>query len=198
MKMMERVSGVLSIGVGDNNDADFELAQRGLTVHAWDHTVNKIPREHELITFHSIGVGQESSENIKTLAELTELSFGLEGSDLMLLVDAEGSEWNVLLTSSDETLARFCILSVEVHGLGDALIPGSKVLKVLGRLRERFTPVAVHANNHGAIGEEKTSFCQTSLKLLMWRMVVCQRMPVVAIGPMSCSNRAAQTYLRLA
>lgn len=149
MKMVERASGVLSIGVGDNNEADFDLAQRGLAVHAWDHTVNGVPREHELITFHSIGVGPRSSGNIKTLAELTELSFGREASDLLLLMDAEGAEWEVLQTCPDRTLDRFIVLSVEFHGLGDALIPGSKVLDVLGRLRERFTPIAVHANNHG-------------------------------------------------
>jgi hypothetical protein len=38
---------------------------------------------------------------------------------------------------------------LELHGLGDVLVPGSSILRTLQWLREHFVPVAVHANNHG-------------------------------------------------
>lgn len=148
--LLDSAAGVVSIGVGHNNEVDVELAKRGLRVHAWDHTVKGLPRKHDLITFHPIGVGPAAAPNLATLDSITDASFGGRDSNLVLLMDAEGAEWEVFATCSNETLDRFSILSLELHSLGDVLIPGGMTLEALTRLRERFIPVAVHANNHGA------------------------------------------------
>lgn len=149
-RIVDAARGVVSIGVGDNNEVDLELADRGLRVHAWDHTVAGLPRSHELITFHRVGVGAIDGSGLKTLEEITDASFGAEASGLVLLMDAEGAEWDVFSTVADEVLGRYTVISLELHDLGNALLPGSPVLQVLSRLRSSFVPVAVHANNHSA------------------------------------------------
>lgn len=150
-QLIECASGLVSIGIGDNNDADLTLAERGLRVHAWDHTIGNLPRDHALITFHRIGVGATDATNIRTLTSITDMSFGEDINNLLLLMDVEGHEWEVLSAVSDTTLNRYSMLGLEFHNLGDALLLESVVLDVLERLRRHFTPVVVHPNNHGTL-----------------------------------------------
>jgi hypothetical protein len=150
----QSVSGVVSIGVGDNNDVDFQLAEAGLRVHAWDHTVDALPSPHPSITFHRTGLGDPaSSPEVKTLAQIADDSFGHGSGDLLLLLDAEGAEWDALGACSDETLGRFSVIGIELHDLGNLILDPTGQLPVLQRLNAHFAPVAVHANNHCAVWE---------------------------------------------
>ncbi len=143
-------AGVVSIGVGDNNDVDVALAERGLQVHAWDHTVADVPTAHPMIAFHRMGLG-EGSASLLTLNEITEASFGPTSGSLALMLDVEGAEWEALGRAQDSDLDRFALISLEMHGLGDLLVDPNPILAVLRRLHQRFVPVAVHPNNYGAV-----------------------------------------------
>lgn len=145
------VTGVVSIGVGDNIDADLDLANLGLHVHAWDHTVSGLPSPHERITFHPQGLGVHSThESLLPLDEIVDNSFGTEGSGLLLLLDAEGAEWQALASATSDTLDRFAVISMELHDLGELIIEASPKLAALANLNSRFVPVAIHANNYCA------------------------------------------------
>jgi len=139
--------GVVSIGVGDNNDADVFFARRGIPVQAWDHTVGSLPVSHPLISFHRQGLG-DSPPLLKTLDDITESSFPRKSRPLTLLLDVEGAEWSALENVSPETLDRFSVISAELHDLGNLLVEPEPILPVLRRIRERFIPIAVHANNY--------------------------------------------------
>lgn len=145
-------TGAISIGVGDNNDADIELASWGLPVHAWDHTVDVLPLSHPMVTFHRVGVGHNPPE-LLTLDAIVDRSFGPSAKHLALLLDAEGAEWDALSRCEDGTLGKFLLIAAELHGLGDMLIDPLPQLDVLRRLNAQFVPVAVHANNHTATWE---------------------------------------------
>lgn len=146
------VSGVVSIGVGDNNDVDVQLATQGLSVHAWDHTVEGLPTPHDAITFHKVGLGTAAEDpDLLTLGAIVDASFGGEAGDLLLLLDAEGAEWEQLAACDDATLDRFGVIGVELHDLGDLILDPTEKLAVLERLNAMFVPVAVHANNHAAV-----------------------------------------------
>lgn len=142
-------TGVISIGVGQNNDCDLELAQRGLRVWAWDHTITKLPRKHSLIEFRKTGLGQGVS--LASLEEIVDASFGSDARELILLLDAEGAEWDALSSAPTYLLNRFKVISIEFHGLGDLLFDPASKMAVLQLLANSFAPIAVHANNHGAI-----------------------------------------------
>ncbi len=78
-------------------------------------------------------------------------SFGAESGDLLLLLDAEGAEWEQLAECDDAILDRFGVIGVELHDLGDLILDPTAKLAVLERLNAMFVPVAVHANNHAAV-----------------------------------------------
>jgi hypothetical protein len=146
------VTGVVSIGVGDNNDVDVRLAEMGLAVHAWDHTVDALPTSHSAIIFNRSGLGDQRVDPLlRSLEEITDDSFGEGSVGLLLLLDAEGAEWGALETCSDDTLARFDVIGIELHDLGDLVLDPSQKLRVLRRLDKSFVPVALHANNHSAV-----------------------------------------------
>lgn len=140
--------GVVSIGVGENNDADVELANLGLVVHAWDHTVECLPQTHPNIHFHRQGLGQHDDGDLLSLRSITDLSFGSSDEGLVLLLDAEGAEWGSLGTTERSVLERYSLISVEFHKLGDTLLNPTPIFDVLSGIRELFLPVAIHANNH--------------------------------------------------
>lgn len=146
------VTGVVSIGVGDNNDVDVQLAEEGLTVHAWDHTVAGLPTVHNAIAFHRVGLGRPDEDpSLMTLADIVDASFNSQAGDLLLLIDAEGAEWQQLATCPDDTLNRFGVIGIELHDLGDLILDPTEKLAVLQRLNMMFVPVAIHPNNHAAV-----------------------------------------------
>lgn len=148
-RLVRETTGIVSVGVGDNNDADVAIVEaRGGTVrvHAWDHTVDGLPTAHPNITFHRTGLGD--GPGLLPLDAVVADSFGPDARDLMLLVDAEGAEWDALAAADDAVLDRFSVIAAELHDLGDLLVDPTAKLDVLRRLHRGFVPVAVHANNY--------------------------------------------------
>lgn len=149
--LIEQTTGVVSIGIGDNNDVDIALAILGLKVEAWDHTVTALPRQHELITFHRNGVGNPNFDSrLVSIDQLVAESFPDDRMNLTLLIDVEGAEWEALEACALATLERFSLIAIEAHDLGDLVIDSSLQIAVLQRLNSVFVPVAVHANNYSA------------------------------------------------
>lgn len=70
--------------------------------------------------------------------------------DLLLQMDIEGAEYRNLLATSDDTLARFRVIVIEVHGLGK-LLDGPILRGVLApffsKLARSFVTVHAHPNN---------------------------------------------------
>jgi hypothetical protein len=70
--------------------------------------------------------------------------------DLLLQMDIEGAEYRNLLATPDETLARFRVIVIEVHGLRqmlDAAILRQVIAPFFTKLGRRFTCVHAHPNN---------------------------------------------------
>ena len=70
--------------------------------------------------------------------------------DLLLQMDIEGAEYRNILATSDETLARFRVVVLEVHGL-DRMLEGPVLAEVVApfftKLAQSFTTVHAHPNN---------------------------------------------------
>lgn len=149
-KFLDLAVGAISIGIGSNNDADVELARRGIPVHAWDHTVDSLPRRHRLIEFHRQGVGQ-GDYSLRPLSEICETSFPGIRDHLILMMDVEGAEWPVIQDACENfVLDLFTVICVELHGLGDVLLGSESIPQILKALTRNFVPIAVHANNMAA------------------------------------------------
>lgn len=144
----DTASGVLSGGAGDNVDFEIQLAQAGLDVHVYDHTVEQLPDAagDPRITFVHEPLGPEGVDLAAAIARL-----GSEGADLLLKVDIDGGEWDLFAAAAD-VLPRFRQIALELHGLhqvGDALWR-ERALEALSVVNRTHAPVHVHPNNHGA------------------------------------------------
>ena len=70
--------------------------------------------------------------------------------DLLLQMDIEGAEYRNILATSEETLARFRVIVLEVHGLGKMLetpILREVIAPFFQKLARSFTTVHAHPNN---------------------------------------------------
>jgi hypothetical protein len=130
--------------------ASFEqaIADRGIPCFLADASVEKAPIEHPQFVFDRKFLGVWNDETTITLDTWVKHYAPPEG-DLILQMDIEGAEWPVLLNVSDETLARFRIIVLEVHAVQKML--EQEMLPImsaaLGRLTRSFHVVHNHPNN---------------------------------------------------
>ncbi len=149
------IKRVISIGVGDEVSADFELVfELGAEVFAFDPFVN-IPESlanQSKYHFNQIGLAPSNSSDssgrrYETLDSVIAIS-KFQTIDL-LMVDIEGSEWLSLTKSS--LIGNCKQIVIELHNLdslSDAeFIDNAK--QMLHSLLSNFTIVHIHANNAG-------------------------------------------------
>jgi Methyltransferase FkbM domain len=148
---LEGLSAVLSIGVGHDVSFDHHLAERGVQVYQYDHTVEGPPTTHRNFHFHRKGWADESAGDAISLAQiLADHELGAS-FDMILKVDIEGAEWGALQSVTDAQLAHFRIITFELHGLCHVEEPANLdlFLRRIALLTRQHTPVHVHANNFG-------------------------------------------------
>ena len=109
---------VLSIGVGDKISAESDLADYGAKVWLFDHTISALPVEREEFTFIRRGLGADSADSqllpLPSMVDHLALSTTDHG---ILMIDAEGAEWQICAAEDEAALAKFAQVSIELHGL---------------------------------------------------------------------------------
>lgn len=133
----------ISIGVGSDVSWDIDLASRGVEVHAFDHTVKRLPQAHSNIHFYRIGLGR--GPNCEPLSALMARSRVSKGC--LLKVDIEGAEWDGLAAAEFETFPQ---IVMELHELSGVFANPDRI-ELLSRLHETHAPVHIHANNFGTL-----------------------------------------------
>ena len=146
------VVGAVSIGIGGDVSWDLAIAERGIDVYQYDHTVPGPPIRHPRFHFHSCGIGTHDSADsgFRTLEQI--VGDVPAGGNLILKMDVEGAEWATLSAAPSQVLERFSQIVIEAHAplagsAGDRL----HNLQVLGRLRSTHQVVHVHANNYAPV-----------------------------------------------
>ncbi len=148
---LDHFKTAFSLGVGPNVDWDYAMAERGIDVYQFDHTVAGPPRQHPRFHFHKKridGVASPDTENLVSLLD----AYGSPGDRANILkVDIEDSEWSLFANTDPEVLARFPQILCEFHSLGYVHDDGHyrRMTDALGRLSDRFEIVHVHGNNCG-------------------------------------------------
>lgn len=148
----EDVVGAVSIGIGGDVSWDLAIAERGIDVFQYDHTVPCPPISHPRFRFHSIGIGPDDSADsrLRSLEQIVG-DIPLDG-DLILKMDVEGTEWATLPTAHSPVMHRFAQIVIEAH----EPLAGSDAnrlhnLGVLSTLRRTHEVVHVHANNYAPV-----------------------------------------------
>jgi FkbM family methyltransferase len=99
----------------------------------------------------------EVGDEVSTIQLATLLSmYNIEGNDLVLKMDCEGSEFNILLTCEDSVLKRFAIIYIEVHGSLNKNPEYQNTLLIHGRLSRHFNcissiPMVTHIPTKGPV-----------------------------------------------
>jgi hypothetical protein len=140
------------VGCGVGWDVSFEhaLAERGLEIDLFDHTVAGPPVQHARFQFHRIklGDGLSGDEPCVSLDGIAAMHRMAPGTAI-LKMDIEGDEWALLTQVAPASLLRYRQILIELHWMDRAGDP--KFLAVMTdamrKLTRDFAVVHVHGNN---------------------------------------------------
>ena len=113
----ENIKIAYSFGIEADVYFDKDLADRGIDVYMYDHTINNLPFDNPKFHWKKIGVGgkNDTNENIKTLEELIIENGHSSEKNMILKMDIESCEWNTLKDLSEEILNQFKYILIEFH-----------------------------------------------------------------------------------
>ncbi len=141
-----------SLGIGGDVNWDVAMADMGLTIHQYDHTVKGPPVQHPGFRFNEFGISTVDDGQFISIPTAMRRNGDLGRRDLILKVDIEGSEWTALAAIPEETLAQFQQIVVEYHGFLRVVEPEWRetAKRALARLARQHAVHHVHANNWGS------------------------------------------------
>lgn len=143
---------VYSFGIANDVSLEKSLANRGMKIFMYDHTIHQLPEEHENFCFRKLGISHiDEPQNRKmSLEAILSMNHDLENDRLILKMDVEGAEWDFLAGISVQALSRFRQITFELHRLTDAR-QSEQILGGLNKLNKTHQLVWIHANNLGHI-----------------------------------------------
>ena len=142
-----RIDVALSLGIGPDVSWDYDMAERGIPVWQFDHSINALPRKHPLFRFEQKRiVSQSPSLQDITLTALLEQ---LAEKQCILKMDIEGGEWDVLAQLDPHLLSNCRQMVIEFHNFMSIENPvwRDKARQALVSLARDFGVVHVHGNN---------------------------------------------------
>ena len=147
----EGINTALSPGIGYNDDWDVAIAERGIVVHQFDHSIDEPPHVHQNCRFtkKKIVSRDDGTPNVETLGRLVDEHGYKKGSSLVLKMDVENDEWQIFAEMTAEHLAKFSQIICGFHLFSSVVGDGAyqRALHVLEKLDRGFGVVHVHGNN---------------------------------------------------
>jgi hypothetical protein len=145
--LLSEVTSGYSYGIGGNDDWGCEVSRTyKIPMHQYDcFNPPALKCEGGRFVPHNECVGPRAetvqSRFFDTISNQITKN-GDSGKRLIVKMDVEGAEWQSLLATPDEVLARIDQLPMELHGVDD--VP---LLRVLEKLKRNFYLVHLHFNN---------------------------------------------------
>lgn len=144
---------VFSLGIGPDNSFDVALAEAGIRVDAYDHTIDRLPASHPNIHWHKKMVVPFEKDLAKSTISLETILGDVPVKEpVALKFDIEGWEFACLLSCPSKQLQKCRFLVGEFHGLAKSMaeMQTETLQGVLGKLATDFQVIHVHANNSGS------------------------------------------------
>ncbi len=106
-----------SFGISSNIQFDKALADKGIDIYMYDHTINSLPYENSKFHWKKIGicgVGKQYPD-MKNLEELIKDNGHIQEKNMILKMDVEEWEWDSINTLKEYTLKQFKYIAIEFH-----------------------------------------------------------------------------------
>ena len=145
-----KVEAAYSFGINDDISWDEAMANRGIEVFMYDHTIERLPKNHPKFHYFKEGVtGYNKGPCLKTLGELIQRNGHSSSNSLIMKMDTEGCEWDIFSEAGSSVINQFSQIAMEFHGLSSAIYDTKYplVAAVLKRINETHQCVHVHANS---------------------------------------------------
>lgn len=154
---LENLEACFSPGVGGRSTFETDCAELGMKIFMADGSVDKPSLIDSRFNFIKKFIGAKKSKDFITLDDWITSTQIEENRDLLLQMDIEGYEYQVLKSTTVETLNKFRIIIIEFHMLTSLGYPFyyQRTKKTLEKLMLNHTCVHIHPNN--ACGKEKIS-----------------------------------------
>jgi hypothetical protein len=149
----DTVDCALSLGIDSNVSWDLAVAQRGIRVLQYDHTISGPPETHALFEFHRTRIACDGSDGTRSIEALLRDRKAAGDQRIVLKIDIEGDEWQCL-ADADPALLELCPQIVcEFHHLHRLAEPEFAELayRCFTKLCTGFFVCHVHANNCGNV-----------------------------------------------
>lgn len=144
-----KVDVAYSLGIGNDVSWDMDIAEKGIDIFMYDHTLEYLPLKHQRFHFFKTGIGRKyiSSEFEELESEIRKN--GHENCENILLkVDIEGAEWPLFADMPEETMKQFVQIVIELHGVTvkDNIDNAGNLIRILSKINNTHQSVHVHAN----------------------------------------------------
>lgn len=144
------VNVALSLGIRDDVSWDLNVADRGLTVYQFDHTVDDPAPHDPRMVFNKMMIAAHPMAGCATLESLVrQHDEGRSKPNIFLKMDIENAEWSVIEETSQECLGRFTQVTCEMHGFENFVHADWRqgFYRALRKMSLNYAPIHIHANN---------------------------------------------------
>jgi hypothetical protein len=141
----------LSFGIEWNPAWDIAVADRGVVVHQFDHTVEDPRPDDPRMHFNKVMIGAEHADGVETLDRLIQKhDAGRERPNIFLKIDIENWEWPVFDAVDPALLGRIAQVTGEFHAFEFMVYPEwrERTARAINKITEQFALVHAHANNY--------------------------------------------------
>lgn len=143
-----------SLGISTDASWDEDIAEMGIPLYIYDHTIDELPKQHPYFNFFKEGVPSNREEKgLETRANFINRNGHPNAKHLLLKADIEGYAWSIFEETSSSVVNQFSQIVFELHGLNPngSKKDLSKITSVLEKINGTHQPVHVHAIGFCAI-----------------------------------------------
>lgn len=147
---LDGITACFSPGVAESADFELALAEIGVRSFMADYSVEGTPVLNDLFDFEKLYLATHNEPGKFVRLDDWIIGKKQDKGDLVLQMDIEGNEWPILADVSADTLGRFRIIVIELHGMDNLLTNplGVEVFKsIFRKLNDQFSVVHLHPNN---------------------------------------------------
>ena len=114
---MNNIKIAYSFGISTNIQFDKALADKGIDVYMYDHTISSLPFENPKFHWKKIGLcGKKTNKTeLKTLEEMINENGHNNEFNMILKMDIEHWEWESINDLNEDILNRFKYIAIEYH-----------------------------------------------------------------------------------